>query len=342
MWTEELLALVLALFVVVLPAAADDTRLLDRSLFINDPTPGVVTTYKLSFEYNTPAAVGSIDLLACEDPIPYMPCVTPPGLDMSGAVLSDQTGETGFSISTISTNHIILTRLPTVPAIGPMSSYTFDHVVNPTDTAPAFAIRMRTHSSVDATGPKIDIGSVRGQMANGIGIETQVPPILVFCVSGAVDELCRTSDDHFFTDMGELSPDLTLTAQSQMGVGTNASGGFAITVNGTPPAAGTRVINAPIAPTGSIQGTNQFGINLVANSSPSVGHDPEGPFANAFPSPGYDQPNEYKYVDGDTVAYSTNVSLVKKFTVSYILNSAPDLHAGVYSTTLTFTASGRF
>ena len=139
-----------------------------------------------------------------------------------------------------------------------------------------------------------------------------------------------------------MSPDVTLTAQSQMGVGTNASGGFAITVNGTPPAAGTRVINAPIAPTSSIQGTNQFGINLVANNSPSVGHDPEGPFANAFPSPGYDQPNEYKFVDGDTVAYSTNVSLVKKFTVSYILNSAPDLHAGIYSTTITFIASGRF
>ena len=33
---------------------------------------------------------------------------------------------------------------------------------------------------------------------------------------------------------------------------------------------------------------------------------------------------------------------MKKFTVSYILNASPDLRAGVYSTTVTFIASGRF
>jgi hypothetical protein len=142
--------------------------------------------------------------------------------------------------------------------------------------------------------------------------------------------------------MGQLAADSTLTAQSQMAVGTNASAGFAITATGDAMSAGTSVI-APLAvPTESRPGTNQFGINLVANSLPAVGTDPEGTWANATPTSDYGIPNKYKYVPGDVVASSPNVSLMKKFTVSYIVNSSGNLRPGVYTTTITFIASGRF
>jgi len=166
--------------------------------------------------------------------------------------------------------------------------------------------------------------------------------MLIFCAAQEVADNCSSTDGTYYSDMGELAPDSTLTAQSQMAVGTNATGGFAITANGTSPAAGTNVITAPTTPTASKQGVNQFGINLVANSEPAVGHDPEGAFANGIPSPGYDDPNHYKYTSGDVVAFSPNVSLVRKFTVSYILNSSENLHPGVYTTTITYIASGRF
>jgi hypothetical protein len=89
-------------------------------------------------------------------------------------------------------------------------------------------------------------------------------------------------------------------------------------------------------------GTNQFGINLVENTVPAIGGNPEGTWANAIPSADYGIPNKYKFVSGDVVAYSPNVSLMRKFTVSYILNSSKDLRAGVYTTTITLIASGRF
>jgi hypothetical protein len=142
--------------------------------------------------------------------------------------------------------------------------------------------------------------------------------------------------------MGELAADSTLIAYSQMAVGTNATGGFAITANGSSMSAGTKVIDPISTPTPSQQGTNQFGINLVENNDPAVGSDPVGPFANAVASADYGIPNQYKYVSGDVVAYSPNVSLMKKFTVSYIVNSSPSLKAGVYTTTMTYIASGRF
>lgn len=340
LWTEELVALFLVLVIFVSPASAI-IRLTDRSLLTSSAVPGATTSYTVSFRYTTPADVGSVDMLFCLDPIPYMPCVTPPGLDVSGATLSDQTGETGYAISTQTTNHIVLSRSPTLPSAAGLSSYTFSNVKNPT-TTDAFAIRLTTHYAEDASDQQIDVGSVRGQMTNSIEIQTQVPPMLIFCMAEVVDDNCTTTNNNFFTDMGNLSADSTLTAQSQMAVGTNATGGFAITANGNLPAAGTNVISAPTIPTVSTKGTNQFGINLVANNEPIVGSDPEGTWANAIASPDYSISNKYKYTSGDVVAFSPNVSLMKKFTVSYILNSSPNLRAGVYSTTITFIASGRF
>lgn len=340
MWSEEVLALFLVLFVFIMPVSAA-MRFQERSLYMNSSEPGATTSYKISFRYMSPQPVGSVDMLFCIDPIPYHACVPPPGLDVSNAVLSDQTGETGFSISSKTVNHIVLTRTPSM--IGTTgSSYTFDNIVNPTDTSESFSIRLRSHGSTDASGSQIDFGSVKGQVTTGIVLETQVPPMLIFCVAGEVEDNCAGTNDNYYTDMGDLSPDTTLTAQSQMAVGTNASAGFAITANGTPPSAGTSVIESLSLPTESTLGSNQFGINLVANDEPTIGSDPEGTWANAVPSPDYSVPNHYKYVPGDVIAFSPNVSLMKKFTVSYVINSQKDLRAGVYSTTITYIASGRF
>lgn len=339
---EEYAALLLALLIFVAPASAT-MRFQERSLYMNTTEPGATTFYTVAFRYMSPAVVGSVDMLFCVDPIPYHPCVTPPGLDVSGAALTGQTGETGYSILSKSTNHIVLTRLPSMVSVGGQtSSYTLAGIKNPTDTSQSFSIRLRSHSTNDATGAQVDFGSVKGQAASGVVLETQVPPMLIFCVAEEVEENCTQTDENNYTDMGNLSSQSTLTAKSQMAVGTNASGGFAITANGTPLAAGTNVIDSPTVPTESKQGSNQFGLNLVANNAPNVGNDPEGTWANALPATDYSIPNKYKYVPGDVVAYSPNVSLMKKFTVSYIVNSQPNLRAGVYTTTITYIASGRF
>lgn len=341
-FSEELIALLLVLTIFAAPAGAS-TRFENRSLYMQSTLPEVTTTYKISLDYMTIAPVGSLDLLFCESPIPYDPCVTPPGLNVANAELTEQTGESDFSILAKTTNHITLTRTPTViSGPGSRSSYTFEGIRNPEETGRAFSIRLRSHSTSNATGAQIDFGSVRGQIGDGITIQTQVPPMLIFCVAEEVYDNCGETNGTFFTDMGALETTSTLTAQSEMAVGTNASGGFAITINGTPLAAGTNIIDAPSAPTQSTPGRNQFGINLVENSELNVGKDPEGTWTNAVPSPNYAEPNKFMYVPGDVVAYSPNVSLMKKFTVSYIVNASPSLKAGVYTTTINFIASGRF
>jgi hypothetical protein len=304
--------------------------------------PGNTTSYTVSFRYMTPIAISSVDMLYCISPIPYEACVTPPGLDVSNAVLSEQTGETGYTADVRSANHIVLSRTSGAFTGNTFSSYKFDTIKNPTDINQSFSIRLRTHTSLDASGPQVDFGSVKGQVTEGINLQTQVPPMLMFCVAQQVEEDCSSTNETYYTDMGQLETDSTLVARSQMSVGTNATGGFAITSVGIPLAAGTSVIDGMSVPSESVPGSNQFGINLVANTTPAVGEDPEGEWANAVPSPDYGTPDQYKYVSGDVIAESPNVSLMKKFTISYIVNASPGLRAGVYNTTITYIASGRF
>ena len=334
------MALVLVLFIFIAPASAA-MRFQERSLYMNSTVPGATTSYVVSFRYMSPQPVGSVEMLFCVDPIPYHDCVTPAGLNVSNAALSTQTGESNFAILSKTTNRILLSRsTSSIPTTG--SSYKFDNIVNPTDTSQAFSIRLKSLASSDGTGAQVDFGSVRGQVSEGMEIATQVPPMLIFCLAQEVAYSCGGTNDTFYTNMGTLDSKSTLMARSQMAVGTNASGGFAITANGTPMSAATNVIDSPSSPTKSTPGTNQFGINLVENSDPAIGENPEGEWANAVASPNYSIPNMYMYVPGDVVAYSPNVSLMKKFTVSYILNASPSLRAGVYTTTMTFIASGRF
>jgi hypothetical protein len=220
--------------------------------------------------------------------------------------------------------------------------YTFDNIVNPTYSVHSYAIRLADYASADATGQFVNLGSVVTQINDSITLETQVPPLMLLCLAHQVAMNCSTTDNGHYKDFGEISSTDTLTETSQMAVGTNASAGFVITVNGPTLQAGTHVIDAPNIPTNSIPGNNQFGINVVDNSVPDIGADPDGPSNNAIASHNYDQPNLFMYKDGDVIAEAPNVSLQRRFTVSYIVNASPRLRAGVYTTTLTFIATGRF
>ena len=331
---------VVIVLLVVSPASAA-MRLQDRSLYMESASPGATTSYKISFRYMSPTPIGSIELLFCDDPIPYTPCVLPQGMSVANAHLSDQTGSTGFSITAHDSHRLLLSRSASLP-MGEKSIYTLGNVINPTSTDQAFSIRIKTFTSTDGTGDQVDFGSIRGQATDDITVESQVPPMLIFCFAQQVENNCTGTNKTYYTDMGDLSANNTLTAQTQMAVGTNASAGFVITANGTTMSAGTNTIPSLTHPSPSVPGSNQFGINLVANATPLVGRDPEGDWANAVAAPEYSQPNKYKFQSGDVVASSPNVSLMKKFTISYIVNAANDLKAGIYTTTINFIASGRF
>lgn len=316
----------------------------NRSLLIYNSEPGVTTTYKVSLTYHTPANIQALDMQFCTDPIPYDPCDPPAGLDVSHAVLSDQTGVNDYTITGQNDHQITLTRTPDPIGQTP-SSYTFTGIVNPVDMSHSYAIRLADFTDVNDVGTQnfVNVGAVTTQIQEGVTLETQVPPILVFCVEKIVSNTCNINSGGNYQDLGDINDDnQTLMTTSQMGAGTNASNGYVITVHGTTFASGSHVINPLPVPTESAPGNSQFGINLVKNTAPVIGDDPENATGNIVVSSGYDTPNKFMYHDGDEVAEASSVSLVGRYTVSYIVNTPPKLRAGVYTTTITYVCTGRF
>jgi hypothetical protein len=104
---------------------------------------------------------------------------------------------------------------------------------------------------------------------------------------------------------------------------------------------GNNIIN-PLSPGGaSLVGTSQFGLNLRANNSPTVGIDPFGPGSSAA-TVGYNTPNVFRFISGEAITNSPTSTDFKIFTASYIVNVPPDQTPGIYATTMTFTAIASF
>jgi hypothetical protein len=339
---ETILSLV-ACVIILTGQASAVIRFSNRSLTLNNATPSATSSYTLSMQYTTQTSIGSLTLQFCLDPIPYDPCVPPAGLNVANATLESQTGEVGYTITQRSSNELVLSRTPTVVVGGgQQSTYVFSGITNPSETTDSYAARLDDYASTDGSGTDVDLGSVETEVTSPVELETQVPPMLIFCAAEQVSDDCKTTNEDNYTDLGTLSSTNTLYTQSQMAAGTNASLGYTITANGSSMEAGTSVIDPLPSPTSSQTGTNQFGINLVANTNPNIGADPDLAGDTAQPYPEYAQPNKFMYQDGGVVAEAPDVSLIQKFTISYILNSSPNLAAGVYNTTITYICSGRF
>lgn len=137
-------------------------------------------------------------------------------------------------------------------------------------------------------------------------------------------------------DLGELSASTTKTATATFNVKAYLSHGYQVVNASDPPVNGSYTMQAITVPSASSAGTEQFGINLVANTSPvTFGANPvklpDSTFAYGQVDSQYSAPNNYKYTKGDTVAYSTESSSDTEFTVSYLFNISHVTPGGEYT-----------
>ena len=156
------------------------------------------------------------------------------------------------------------------------------------------------------------------------GFNTNREPYIEFTVSNTT------------VNLGTLTSTTTRTATATFTVKAYLSHGYSVINASDPPKNDTYTMQALTTPTASSVGTEQFGINLVANTSPTTfGADPQYIPDNTFSfgqaTADYSSPNLYKYVKGDTVAQSTSSSSDTTFTVSYIFNISNVTPGGAYS-----------
>ncbi|MEK7152597.1 MAG: hypothetical protein AAB834_01510 [Patescibacteria group bacterium] len=156
------------------------------------------------------------------------------------------------------------------------------------------------------------------------GFNTTDVPLLEFAVNGGT------------YDLGILDYGTTGSVTASFTVRNYLSSGYVVTLSGTSPTLpdSSHTLAAMSTATGSVPGTEQFGVNLVDNGNPDVGANPaqvpDGTFSFGTAVAGYDTANLFKFVDGDTIALSPKSSGQTNYALSIIANIARETPAGQY------------
>jgi hypothetical protein len=163
-------------------------------------------------------------------------------------------------------------------------------------------------------------------------------------------------------DVGVLSTSHANVGTAQFYVKSYLSHGYVVQTWGGPPKYGSHSLATSSTPVASSSGTEQFGINLTANTvvgamngttpSDNFGadpvQDPDSSFgfgevsSNVGSNEVYDTADNFKYTDGDIIALSTKSSGYTHYTISYLFNITPVTPAGTYVMNQSLVATATF
>lgn len=148
-------------------------------------------------------------------------------------------------------------------------------------------------------------------------------------------------------NLGSLTATTTKTANATFSVKAYLAHGYSVINASDPPVNNGYTMQALAIPTASAAGTEQFGINLAANTSPaSFGADPQqspdNSFSFGYASADYSAANMYKYAKGDVVALSDSSTSFTNYTISYILNISNVTPGGAYIFRHVLVATGTY
>jgi hypothetical protein len=313
--------LVIAAFSQTVSAA----QITGRSVTIGSSVPSASTTYAFNFTVPSATVIQSAAFEACTTASGA--CSTPSGFSVASSTLTAQPTNlgdaSGWTVSTATAGSLRLSKSGNSAAPTGAQTVSFSSVVNPSATNSTFFFRITTYSGATWTTP-IDTGTVATSTAGQITVTASVDETLTFTLAAATAAL------------GTLSTASTSTATSTMSASTNAATGYNISVNGSTIAG----LTTHASPTVSGIGTSQFGLNLAANATPSVGSAPSGGSGTA--GTGYGTADSFKFVNASTVATAAGATNATTFTVSYIANITAATPPGSYSTILTYIATANF
>jgi hypothetical protein len=137
-------------------------------------------------------------------------------------------------------------------------------------------------------------------------------------------------------DLGTLTTASAATGTATFYVRAYTSSGYYVqTISGTPTNSSAS-LDPMTSTAASSPGTEQFGINLVANTSPTTfganpAPQPNSGYAYGAAATGYGTTNQFKYNQGDTIATSAKGIGQTNFTISYIANISAISEGGSYS-----------
>lgn len=312
------------------PVSASALQIVGRKVTIGSSAASASTTYSFTFTVPSATVLQSAEFTACTTASGT--CTTPSGFSVASSTLPSQPvnlgDASGWVVSTATAGSLRLSKSGNVAAPTGSQTVNFANVVNPSATNSTFFMRMTTYSGPTWTGV-VDTGTVATSTAGQITVTAIVDEALTFTLAAATVAL------------GTLTTSTTGSGTSLMTASTNASTGYSITANGATLTSGANTITALASPTASSINNKQFGLNLMANTTPAVGSGVSGT-GTGTAATGYNTANSYKFVTGDMVASAALPTNSNTYTVSYIANIDGITAAGGYSTILTYIATANF
>ncbi len=149
-------------------------------------------------------------------------------------------------------------------------------------------------------------------------------------------------------DLGTLAATTTQTANATFSVQAYLSHGYTV-INASDPPSNNGYFMKAIgpAPAGSSVGTEQFGINLTANTAPVTfgalpQYVPDNTFSFGAVAPNYSAANTYKYLKNETIAFSNSSSSATTYTISYVFNISNVTPGGTYVLRHVLVATGTY
>lgn len=334
------LSLLLLLPYISVPRAAAKS-FTEQTLVVGSGLPSANTSYNFSFTVKSLDNIGSIVFEYCSNSSIFGDvCVTPSGVDVTGANLVFQSGNEAFSVNSAATNNgkLVIERTPSAAAVI-NSKYHFTNIINPSVAGTVF-VRISTYSSIDGSGSNIDDGAVAYAVNSAFVVGAYVPPFLSSCAGLTVTANCSNASGTL-VELGTLSASKAGTGTSQFAAATNSPTGIAVYGLGTTLTSGNNQIDSLSNNSFSAPGTSQFGINLRSNVLPQVGTEPSGP-GSISPTAGYGAVNQFRFDSGEVIANSSTSTDYKTFTVSYLANIPRNMPGGYYATSITYLAVAEF
>lgn len=197
-----------------------------------------------------------------------------------------------------------------------------------------------TNKSSDVNSSLVALTQSNGDSGNSaVVVETNdvvtvtatVNPVLTFAISSAT------------VAFGTVVTGTASTGTHTISAATNATGGFTVTYIGATLTSGGNTITSAGTLAASNTAIEQFGLNLKANTTPSVGTAVTTNAGTCGIATNYNTVNSFSFA----VSTTTPVTAVTApadcvYTAAYLANVSSVTEAGAYSTTLTWIASGSF
>lgn len=154
-------------------------------------------------------------------------------------------------------------------------------------------------------------------------------------------------------NIGVVSTSAPSTGTATFQVKTYLANGYVVTTNSPGPVNNTHTWTTLSSPTTSSIGTEQFGINLVLNSScpqsgmpGSLGANPlqvpSSSFSFGVAATNYNTACNFTYNNGDTIAQSSTSSGETDYTISYLFNISSVTPGGTYTMNQSLVATSTF